>query len=264
MSTRLVVDWAVYPEDRIDREARTGMQKAAVEHLVYTAPKSIEVVVQTTARDAPFPKWPRDGQGSASDKSVPYVGDMFDRACADPAPDWAGICNSDVFVMSHGWEKLEACFQEPADAIICHRTDVTSSEFLRLRRYSYRKSAHVRGKPAPSAWSTDMIFLRPRVWQEYRLKILDEMVIGEPFWDTAVIWWLARLNAQKNLNVIKLRRHELVHQVHGGGWDFSSPWATRAAKLYYAEFPEVKETRGHYAFPLLSGAENEASPEVSR
>jgi hypothetical protein len=262
MRMRLVLDWAVFPPDRVDAEQRQNVQAMAIRHLLSTAPKWCEIAIRTTDFFVGVPTWRRDGKGKASNKDVPYVGEMFDLAC-EGGHDFGAILNSDVFVMDHFWVKLEALVNDGADAIIGHRTDVTNSEFLRLRRYNFRRAAHTRGRKVSTTWSTDMIALRPSVWHEHRLKMLDEMVIGEPFWDTCAIWWLADLHDRLGLHTERMRQSELVHQVHGGGWCFESRYARRAAKMFYEAFPHVKETREGPGFEIYEKGVPPCSEQTS-
>lgn len=233
---RLVIDWAPYGPG----SSAELSQKRAVGHLLREAPDWIEIVVGSMGGTiGGSHAWPRDGHGEASTKHVPYIRDILDYACFGKGTgasdvELAGFLNSDIIVTPKFFTALKYALDTHAGTVLCSRTDCSITRFRQF--WGHRCIARLHGKRVLARVSTDGVFMKPVTWRRCR-EVMPDFVIGEPYWDTAYIYWAHHMGKE---HYVHMREDECVHLRHGGNWDFTTDGAKRARMLYNSFVPPAE------------------------
>ena len=218
MKLRVVVNWAPYPIGT----SRLAHQIYAAEKLHELEPDWCEVFYARLPGEeaAPAPwnvvKLDREASSVTGGRRLPYMKEMFDVAVQGlPDDAWGGFFNSDIIVTPGFFQAVQEASEASQEVIICHRTDIRKADV-----------APEDGQKVNQRTCTDGYFLRAGIWRKWREAIPD-FVMGEPWWDTGMIWWAK----YRGLAQVHLGDHEILHLVHRRYWRRASDGAKYNSRL---------------------------------
>jgi|ERR1700722_87979 len=163
-----------------------------------------------------------NGQRSSKDlgdtRTLPYITDIIDRGCTEPATDKDIVVfsNSDVAlvpealaVLRQKMEKMDCCFSR--------RVDVLNFDTRHTLNTLKGKSAHV---------GADLFAFRIGWWKEHRDEIPAVFLAAEG-WDAVSRWWCLKHNPKAEIET-----PICFHAVHRPFWSRPSQIHTNPAQIY--------------------------------
>lgn len=223
---RIIFDWPAWSDPR-----RVEARDRALASLLEGKPDWADVRIMAAVPPNGELKgyecfsWSETGQGVASDRPVPYLHHVI---AAGGDTEWVGYINADCTVMPKFWSTIEEHLDSELGWLLFHRIEVGSFE-----RW---KEGRDHGVACNRTYSIDGFLIRPEVWHSNRIRQLDYVVTGEPYWDTLFMRWCEMVSGAKG------RYFDiLVHENHQGGWAFDHWAAGRANVVYYWALSEHSE-----------------------
>lgn len=147
---------------------------------------------------------------------------------AKSSEELAGILNSDIILTARG---VRALAQTQADIVILSRNDVDQTKLEQELTDKGALKNNVTGKPVNSGISCDGWFIKPPVWDVIGQYYPAEMLIGEPWWDTAAIHLSAAFSRMFKVEV--LNDNHALHPIHKGAWVDLSKEALQARNAWF-------------------------------
>jgi hypothetical protein len=139
-----------------------------------------------------------------------------------------GIMNSDIVLSFVG---MQALTDSEADIILLSRNDVDGDTLAAAIAEDGTLTENFSSKGVNTGISADGWFCTPRAWQVLREYYPKEMLIGEPWWDTAAIHLSAAFARQFQIET--LHNKHAYHPLHRGAWEDLSKEALQARNAWY-------------------------------
>jgi len=163
-------------------------------------------------------------------RKLPRIRDLMDYAvealgCTDRP---VGLMNSDIVLSFVG---MQALAESKADIILLSRNDVDALTLLNAVSEQGMLQETFKSMPVNAGISADGWFVRPKAWEVLRKHYPKEMLIGEPWWDTAAIHLSAALAQQ--FQVETLSDKHAYHPLHRGAWEDLSSEALTARNAWF-------------------------------
>ena len=198
------------------------------------ASRRLHYLARNTCFNEFLPVWYQSGKMDHIDlvgpRKLPRIRDLMDYAmealgCTDRL---VGLMNSDILLSFTG---MQALTESKADVILLSRNDVDALTLMNAVDQQGVLEETFKSKPVNSGISADGWFMRPKAWEVLREYYPKEMLIGEPWWDTAAIHLSKAFS--RTLQVESLTDKHAYHPLHRGTWEDLSTEALQARSAWY-------------------------------
>jgi len=210
------------PEEKLFADQVSAHRRAAL-HL-----RALEDMGEIQIVDDPS-IFVRHEDEKVSFKAVPSIKELVFQAQqqAKAPAAFYGFINADVILSPTFLGDLREAKRKEQDTVILHRTDVDNlSEVSAICRSADPHQMQIGRKVNPGN-SADGILFSKEALSEF-LSTFPDFAVGEPWWDTAAIYWARH----SRFSVRHMAENQALHVKHPQAWSFSSPGARRAHELY--------------------------------